>query len=118
MVITFVKIHNKYHYNLVIVLLLGVLYDFCADGIVGSIFEDVSRLVNPEYYLMIFLIFIWIFMITYSAILIPPAIIINENKATIKKFNKGAFLNTLKPLIWIIPFIIYIFLLNVILGNT
>lgn len=81
MVALFWKVQTKYPYSLFSILMLGGVYAFFADGVVGSGFDLVSILLVAM---------TWpVFVFSYSAIVFPPSILLRGEIVSQVK-NSGA----------------------------
>lgn len=117
MVISFARVQRRQHFAPAIVLLLGAVYELGADGIVsqivGILFGE-SQLLNPGYWLELGLFGFWIFIPVYSSMVLAPAWLI-EKSTPAPKPAIPAWRDALKPLLWLIPFTVYVFVVILIL---
>ncbi|MHA1488713.1 MAG: hypothetical protein ACTSRI_03545 [Promethearchaeota archaeon] len=80
-----VETKKKYYY--LEILILGGIYDFFTDGIIGSIFN-----LNFSVWILIQLIILYpIFLITYSFIVLPPSFLLEDEIEEIIKERKYNF---------------------------
>ena len=120
MVITFVRVQHRRRFDLGIVLLLGAVYETGADGIVGSAaglaFGD-FQLLTPAYWLQLGLMFFWAFIPVYSAMVLPPALLVNAAPLPDDPPSAvPAWLDALRPLLWLAPFVAYLLIVILILS--
>lgn len=119
MVITFVRAHQRQRFSPWIVLILGGLYEMGADGVVAQIvalpFGD-SQLLDPLYWLMLVTVYFWVFIIIYSSIVLPPALLISQTPHPEEPPGSSRLRDALRPLSWLIPFTIYLIILIMIIG--
>ncbi|MBI9048746.1 MAG: hypothetical protein JEZ00_04990 [Anaerolineaceae bacterium] len=113
MCFTFVKVQNRWRFPTATVLFLGGIYEIGADGIVGQfmgILSGDNTLFTIEYWLMMAFMYLWAFIAVYSSMLLPSAWLIAKIPPRSKPSGSG-FWSALKPLLWIFPFTIYLFIL-------
>ena len=119
MVITFTRVQNRQRFSPAIVLLLGAIYEFGADGVVGSLFAGLlfgdAAPFTLEYWLLLCGFGFWLFVPIYSSIVLAPSWLI-EQIPPAQKPAIPAWLDALKPLIWLIPFSLYALTVIFILG--
>ncbi len=118
LVVAFVGVQHRQRFSPAVVLLLGALYELGADGVagplVGMLFGD-FQLLTLEYWLLLMLFGFWAFIPVYSSILLPPAWLI-ETTPHARPPSPPAWRDALKPLIWLIPFLIYLLILFLFMG--
>lgn len=118
MVITFVRVQCRQRFSTAIVLLLGGVYETGADGVVsqvvGILFGD-SQLFSPIYWFFLGALAFWQFIVVYSSMLLPSAWLIQTLPPPTQP-APSAKRDALKPLIWLIPFSIYLLMLIIILS--
>lgn len=114
MVIVFVRVQHRQRFAFPVVLLLGGIYELGADGLVGgglagTIFHPAAPL-----YLALFAYpaFIWV----YSSMVLPPAWIIATMPAPHDPPPAPRWRDALRPMVWLIPFVIYLLVFLVIAG--
>ena len=118
MVRTFVQVQNRWRFSQATVLLLGAVYETGADGVVGQVAGTIlgeSQLLNPGYWVLLALFAFWQFIPVYSSMVLPPAWLIGTAPPS-TKLSRAAWRDALRPLIWLIPFIIYVLALIIFLG--
>ena len=118
--ITFVRVQNRQRFAPAVVLLLGGLYEIGGDGIVGpaiNILEGNNMLCTPGYWIQIALLHVWVFVIVYSALVLPPTWIIAQAPRP-EPPHPPVWLDILKPLVWLIPVTIYLAIWLLILSET
>jgi len=99
MIATLWYVSNKSEYSYFEILLFGGIYDFFADGIIGSIF---SGLFNFEILLLLLIIFPE-FVMCYSFMVIPPTFYLKLQKIKSKTENRlKKYIFALLPLILLI----------------
>jgi hypothetical protein len=108
MVVIFVWAHNRRRFSNATVLLLGGLYELGADGFVGGMIFG-GGLFNPGAWVLLTLAY-WEFILVYASMVLPPALLINETPARQKPAGP-AWPDALAPLLWLIPFAIYLLIL-------
>jgi hypothetical protein len=94
-------VSNKYEYTFFEFLIFGAIYDFCADGIIGSIF---SGQFSFEILLLLIIIFPE-FLLCYSFIVIPPTYYLKLQNIQTQTENKlkryiFAFIPLFPLIIW------------------
>jgi hypothetical protein len=77
MVLTFVTVQHRWRFSAATVLFLGGVYELGADGIEAPLLEAISgdslHLFTLEYWLMMAVMFLWVFISVYSSMVLPPA---------------------------------------------
>ncbi len=110
MVITFVTVQNRWRFPTATVLLLGGIYELGGDGIVGALvgilFGD-FQIFTLEYWIMMIFIFLWAFISVYSSMLLPSTWLIAQTDPPARP-TSPAWRAALKPMLWLIPFTIYL----------
>jgi hypothetical protein len=112
MVIMFVRVQTRRRFSTPTVLLLGATYELGADGFVGQLISlpfGTSQLLNPEYWIMLALLIFWQFILVYSSMVLPPAWLIELSPPPEPPSNL-AWRDALRPMIWLIPFTVYLIL--------
>jgi len=112
MVWIFVRVQKTERFPAAIVLLLGALYELGADGIVGGVI--ITSLMGEPVELANFLVLLlaaafWQFIPVYSSIVLPPAWVL-ETTPKGGPDEKPRLIRGFLPLIWLIPFTIYLVL--------
>ena len=118
MVITFTRVQHRRRFSSATVLLLGAVYETGADGIVAQVigipFGD-SQLFSPAYWVLLIGLIFWQFILVYSSMVLPTAWIVDTVPKPTEE-NGSIVGDALKPLLWLIPFTGYLFLVLLILG--
>jgi len=118
LVVAFVGVQHRQRFSPSVVLLLGALYELGADGVaaplVGMLFGD-FQLLTLEYWLFLVLFVFWAFIPVYSSIVLAPAWLI-ETAPRVPQSAPPPWRDALKPLIWLIPFLIYLLILFLFMG--
>lgn len=114
MVVIFVWVQHRRRFSPWTVLWLGGLYEVGGDGLVGGILS--GDLFNPLTPLLIIGVMWWVFIPVYSSMVLPPAWLI-EMTPPIDPPPSPAWQDALRPLLWLIPFLIYVQVLLMILGG-
>ena len=112
MVWIFVRVQKTEQFPAAVVLLLGALYELGADGIVGGVI--ITSIVGEPVELVNFLILVlaaafWQFIPVYSSIVLPPAWVLESAHEGVPD-EKPRLIRGFLPLIWLIPFTIYLVL--------
>jgi hypothetical protein len=107
MVFFFARLQERYQYSDVAVLLIGGVYELGADGIVGGqvmpiLFGTVVNLAQNWVFLLV--ISIWQFILVYSSMLLPVAWLLNDTPIP----STGRWIRWSRPLLWLIPYSIYL----------
>jgi hypothetical protein len=113
MVVIFVQVQHRRRFSPWTVLLLGGIYEMGGDGIVGGILS--GELFNPLYPLLLVGMMWWLFIPVYSSMVLPPSWLIAAAPAP-EKPASAAWRDALRPLLWLIPFFIYVLVLLLILS--
>lgn len=119
MVWIFVRVQIKNNFSPAAVLLLGAVYELGADGVVGGqiipIIMGESLNLLTSWVLLLLLAF-WQFIPVYSSMVLPPAWVLEtiqgEEKSAKPNWKLG-----LTPLLWLIPFTIYLIFLIIVIGS-
>jgi hypothetical protein len=112
------KVQKKHKYSYLEILVLGGVYDFFADGIIGSI---LSGAFSPL--ILILLVIIYpIFFVAYSLIVLAPSFLIeNEIELIRKETELGLIQNKLilglYPLLGLLILIVVFFIALIIIAN-
>lgn len=141
MVIIFVRAQYHRRFSSPAVLLLGGLYEVGADGFVGGGFG--GAILSPAFFLMVPLLYFWLFIPVYSSMVLPPAWVIERvppplpgrgelqtpvSAHRLKRWYDAylrrlaprpsgpAWKDAFRPLLWLIPFAIYLLAFLVIAG--
>jgi hypothetical protein len=118
MVWIFVRVQKTERFSPAGVLLLGAVYELGADGIVGGqiiplIMGESINLVTSWFFMLI--LAFWQFIPVYSSMVLPSAWILDsipsETKPTKPRWRRG-----LLPLLWLIPFSVYLLVIILIIG--
>jgi hypothetical protein len=118
MVWIFVQIQKKERFSPAAVLLFGAIYELGADGLVGGqiiplVMGEPINLVT-SWILMLLLAF-WQFIPVYSSMVLPPAWILEKSSPDHQE-GKSRWARGLLPLLWLIPFTLYLLVLILVLG--
>jgi hypothetical protein len=116
MVWIFVRVQNQEKFPGGIVLLLGGLYELGADGIIGGIIAPAimgQPVIIWQTMILLVLIAFWQFIPVYSSIVLPPAWILADTEPTSRqpRWRRG-----LLPLLWLLPFFIYLVLVMLVIS--
>ncbi|MFZ6029229.1 MAG: hypothetical protein ACOYYS_16070 [Chloroflexota bacterium] len=110
MVLTFVKVQHRWRFSAATVLFLGGVYELGGDGMVGAfmgVFWGNYQLFTLEYWLMMAIMFLWTFIPVYSSMVLPPAWLV-ATAAPPEQAVGAAWRAALKPMLWLIPFGVYL----------
>jgi hypothetical protein len=123
MCLTFVKVQNRRRFPGATVLFLGGLYELGGDGIVGSllgVFFGDLQLFTIAYWVQMVLLFFWAFIPVYSSMVLPPSWLIQATPVPTERQSTPAWRDALKPMLWLIPFTVYlvVFLLIISLSEA
>lgn len=119
MCFTFVKVQNIRRFSVPTVLFLGGIYEIGGDGIVSpllDVFMGDLQLFTIEYWMQIFVMMLWVFVPVYSSMVLPPAWLIETTPASDDQPSTPAWRDALKPMLWLIPFAVYVVILFVIMS--
>lgn len=115
--ITFVRVQHRQRFAPATVLLLGALYELGGDGVagplVGLLMGD-ARILAPAYWLQMTLIHVWAFIPVYSSLVLPPAWVVSGATPP-NRPKPPAWRDALKPLVWVLPFALYVALCTLVL---
>ena len=125
MVVLFVRLQKRRNFSPAVVLLLGALYEVGADGLVGGqIIPWISG--KPvdfwgSWALLAALAF-WQFIPVYSSMVLPPAWVLTNTSAATHLHAPGQTgwrmrLDALSPLIWLVPYAIYVIIMMSFIGG-
>lgn len=118
MVITFTRVQNVRRFSTPTVLLLGAVYEVGADGIVSEIIGmpfGGSQLFSLTFWVMMAGMIFWQFILVYSSMVLPPAWVLDRTPRP-GPFPWPAWLDGLRPLLWLIPFTAYLVIVLLIIG--
>ena len=110
MCLSFVKIQARRRFSTATVLFLGGIYELGADGVVGPLLGVLSgdaSLFTLAYWLQM-LLYVWAFIPVYSSLLLPPSWLIAATPPPTETPRSPAWRDALKPLLWLIPFALYL----------
>ena len=118
MVWIFVQVQKTERFSPAAVLLFGAIYELGADGIVGGqiipmVLGEPINLIT-SWFLLLILAF-WQFIPVYSSMVLPPALILGAAQQEVPQ-SKPSWRRGLLPLLWMIPFTIYLLVLILIMG--
>jgi hypothetical protein len=105
MVVIFIRVQHRRRFSPWVVLLLGGLYEVGADGIIGA--GATGDLANPLHWLLLPSVAFWMLIPVYSSIVLPPALMIDTTPAPPPP-TSPAWRDAVRPLWWLIPFVIYL----------
>lgn len=111
MVIIFVRVQARWRFSAAVVLLLGAIYETGADGIVaGQVIPTLlgDRIDLLEAWKTIAVLLFWQFIPVYSSMVLPPAWVIDTQPPSAARPSTRAWVDALKPLVWLLPFTIYL----------
>ena len=113
MVVMFVYAQDRRRFSVSVVLLLGAVYELGADGYCGrhALWRwAYSRQVHGYYLALAY----WEFIPVYASMVLPTALLVDQAK--IKHLpSHPAWVYALLPLVWLIPYTIYLFILLVVM---
>jgi hypothetical protein len=112
MVVLFVRGQDRSRFGLLTILFLGGLYEAIADGVIGGQVIPLltSQPVDLEgSWLFLVLVAFWQFILVYSSILLPPAWVVAS--APRPDGPSRPWRDALLPLIWAIPYTLYLILI-------
>jgi hypothetical protein len=116
---TYIHVYHRQRFSSATVLLLGAVYEFGADGIVGQIigipFGD-SQFFDPGYWILLVLIAFWQFIPVYSSLVLPPTWVIESTPPPPKPLPP-AWRDALRPLFWLLPYTGVVMLLILLLST-
>ncbi len=111
MVWIFVRVQRRERYPAAAVLLLGALYESGADGTVGGVVVP-ALLGSPpnliSHFVFLFGLAFWQFIPVYSSLVLPPAWVLESEEADASQTLSPRFLPALKPLVWLVPYTVYL----------
>ena len=119
MVWIFTRVQKKQGFSTAGVLLLGAIYELGADGIVGGqimpmIMGEQTNLITSLFFMLI--LAFWQFIPVYSSMVLPPTWILESAQQEAIQ-AKPRWRQGLLPLLWLIPFSLYLIVLLLILGS-
>ncbi|MBN1563789.1 MAG: hypothetical protein JXA10_08115 [Anaerolineae bacterium] len=114
MVIIFVRVQNRQRFIPALVLLLGGLYEIGGDGIAGGVFS--GSIFTPWVLILYPGVMLWLFIPVYSSMVLPPAWIIAQTPPPPKPAAIPAWKDALRPLVWLVPFMIYLVIVLLVAG--
>jgi hypothetical protein len=105
MVVIFVYAQDRRRFSVSTVLLLGAVYELGADGIVGGMLFG-GGLFSPGAWVLLALAY-WEFIPVYASMVLAPALLIDKAP---KKPSPSypAWVDALSPLVWLIPYAIFL----------
>ena len=112
------NVETKHKYSYLEVLILGGIYDFFADGIIGSIF---SGTFSPLTLILLVIIFP-IFLMTYSFIVLIPSFLVRNEIEIIQSESKSVhvqnkWLYSLYPLLGLLIVVVVFFIAIILIVN-
>jgi hypothetical protein len=111
------NIETKQKYSYLEILILGDIYDFFADGIIGTVFQGSFSSIT----LFLLIIIFPIFLITYSFIVFIPSYALEEELDSIRKEDRFKsslkYLFGLYPLLGLTVLIIEMFIIMILIEN-
>jgi hypothetical protein len=118
MALSFVRVQNIWRFSTAAVLFLGAIYELGADGIVGPLmgmFFGSRQLFTLQYWLLMFSSAFWGFISVYSSLVLPPAWLVATTEPP-GQSPAPAWRAALKPLLWLLPYALYLLLMMVVLS--
>jgi hypothetical protein len=121
MVVLFVRFQKRRKFSAAAVLLIGALYEVGADGLVGG---QIIPLISHKpvdlvgsWALLAALAF-WQFIPVYSSMVLPPAWVLEgaipgSTRPVTGESGWHAWLDVLSPLLWLVPYTIYVIIIMV-----
>jgi hypothetical protein len=82
--------------------------------VIGIPFGD-TQLFSPVYWVMLMGLIFWQFILVYSSMVLPSAWILDTTPRPVEE-DGSPIRDALKPLVWLIPFTAYLFLVLIVLG--
>ncbi|NIS81919.1 MAG: hypothetical protein GTO14_17295 [Anaerolineales bacterium] len=79
-----------------------------------GIFLGDSQIFDPGYWVLLVLIAFWQFIPVYSSLVLPPTWVIDSTPPP-RKPPTHAWRDALRPMLWLVPFTVYVTLLIVLL---
>jgi hypothetical protein len=119
MVWSFVRVQKSETYAASAVLLWGAVYESGSDGTVGGVIMPLlmGARVNPiEHFVFLFGLAFWQFIPVYSSMVLPPAWVLAAAHPEAPSEMRARFLPGLKPLLWLIPYTLYLGLALVVMS--
>ena len=118
MVWIFVKVQKTEQFSPAAVLLFGAIYELGADGVVGGqiipmVMGAPINLITSWFFML--LLAFWQFIPVYSSMVLPPAWIL-EGIQSEPPQEKPRWRRGFLPLLWLIPFTLYLLVLILIMG--
>jgi hypothetical protein len=114
MAVIFVRSQGRRRFSNAAVLLLGGVYELGADGIVGGMIFG-GGILNPGAWVLLALAY-WEFIPVYSSMVLPAALIVSERQRP-QTPAYPAWADAISPLLWLIPYTLYLAILLVILSR-
>lgn len=112
MVMIFARVQDRRRFSTPAVLLLGGLYELGADGFVGGMLFG-GGLLNPGAWALLALVY-WEFILVYASMVLPAALIFSAAPRPPEP-EYPAWVDALAPLLWLLPYTIYLLLLFLLL---
>ncbi len=106
MVAIFARVQFRRRFDPAVVLLLGGVYEMGGDGIAGGLLS--GEMFNPFYVPLLITVMWWLFIPVYSSMVLPPAWVIAAAPPPADPPGGVAWRDALRPLLWLIPFILYV----------
>lgn len=115
----FVRVQRQERFPAAVVLLLGAVYELGGDGIIGGVLLPTLMGSPPsllEFGILMPLAMFWQFIPVYSSIVLPPAWVLDFGLDGVHPANPKPLKGFL-PLLWMIPFTIYLIIILGIIGS-
>lgn len=119
MVWIFVRVQRRERYGAAAVLLLGALYESGADGTVGGLIVPALLGAMPNlvtHFIFLFGLAFWQFIPVYSSMVLPPSWVLEAGEPEHAENTPPRFLPALKPLLWLVPFTVYLVIVLIVMG--
>ncbi|MBN2005758.1 MAG: hypothetical protein JXA21_20545 [Anaerolineae bacterium] len=120
MCLSFAKIQARRGFSSATVLFLGGIYELGADGIVGPLLGALSG--DFSFFTLAYwpqmLLFFWVFISVYSSLLLPSSWLIATIPVPTDLLHTPAWRDALKPLLWLIPFALYLLVFMLVYLNV
>jgi hypothetical protein len=117
-VLIFCRVQARQRFSPATVLLLGALYEVGGDGLVGGLL--IPALFGPPpdlvgWVVLVPLLAFWQFIPVYSSLVLPPAWVLESVPPSPSR--PPAWRDALLPLLWILPFSVYVLLVMIVLSQ-
>jgi len=105
LVVLFVRAHDRWRFSVAAVLLLGGLYASGVDWLLGAVLLGGAPIGPALVYLVT--IYFWQFVVVYSSIVLPPALLIRTTPAP-EHAPGSRWADAVFPLGWLLPYAMYL----------